>query len=404
MLGTTFLLAFRAIHRHKLRSFLTVLGIIIGVFSVITMVTLGNGATEAIRTSIAALGSDVLQIRPGQDSGAGGVNNGAPPPRFEASDIDAIKEQISGVTAVAGLAQTQGSAIRNAQNWSTMISGTTNDYFIAQKWDVVEGRVFSGDEQKAGKSVCVIGATIVKNLFQSVDPVGQSFRIKGISCTVVGVLAERGQGGFGNDQDDIVIMPIKSVQRQMTGNQEISAIMVGTNPAFDGTSIRNNLTALIRERRGLGPDETDDFNVLDAKQISDTISGTVSLLTALVGAVAGVSLVVGGIGIMNIMLVSVTERTREIGMRLAIGALGQEVLMQFLVEAIVLSCLGGLIGIVLAFLTCVIAAPAMGLPFLFNIEINVLSFAFSAIIGVVFGYFPARRAAKLNPIEALRYD
>ncbi|MDX2208865.1 MAG: ABC transporter permease [Sphingopyxis sp.] len=403
MLGTTFLLAFREIRRHVLRSFLTVLGIVIGVFSVITMVTLGNGATEAIKTSISALGSDVLQVRPGQNAGPGG-NSGEVPPPFKSADVEAIGEQIGGVTAVAGLAQTSGSAIRNAQNWTTTISGTSNGYFIAQKWGVARGRVFAPEEEQAGKSVCVIGQTIVDNLFQTVDPIGQAFRIKGISCTVVGVLEARGQGSFGNDQDDTVIMPIKAVQRQMTGNQDIRAIMVGTDPAWDGATIRKSLTALLRERRGLRDDQSDNFSVLDAKQISDTVSGTVGTLTALVGAVAGVSLLVGGIGIMNIMLVSVTERTREIGIRLAIGALGQEVLLQFLVEAIVLSCLGGVMGIVLALIACLVAAPLLGLPFIFDLQINLLSFFFSAMIGVIFGYFPARRAARLNPIDALRYD
>lgn len=403
MAGITFLLAFRAIHRHKLRSLLTVLGIVIGVFSVITMVTLGNGATESIRTSISALGSNVLQVRPGQSSGSGSASRDAPPP-FDNADVDAISEQIGGISAVAGLAQSQGLAVRNAQNWSTTINGSSNGYFIAQKWELAQGREFTPEEEQAGKSVCVIGKTIVDNLFQTEDPIGRDFRIKGISCTVVGVLESRGQGGFGNDQDDTVIMPIKAVQRRITGNQEIRAIMVGTDPAFDGAAIKRSLTALLRERRGLSADEADDFNVLDAKQISDTVSSTVSLLTALVGAVAGVSLLVGGIGIMNIMLVSVTERTREIGIRLAIGALGREVLAQFLVEAVVLSCLGGILGILLAFVACMIAAPLLGLPFLFDPEINLISFLFSAVIGVVFGYFPARRAAQLNPIDALRYD
>jgi putative ABC transport system permease protein len=404
MLGTTILLAFREIRRHKLRSFLTVLGIVIGVFSVITMVTLGNAATESVRSSISALGSDLLQVRPGQSSGAGGGGTGETPPRFKQGDVDVIAEQIGGVTAVAGQVQASGAAIRNAQNWTTTVTGTTNDYFEVQKLKLVAGRVFSDEEEQAGKNVCVIGATIVTNLFQDVAPVTQNFRIKGVSCQVVGVLETRGQSGFGGDQDDTVIMPIKAVQRQMTGNQDIHAIAIGLDPAFDTATISKSVIALLRERRNLGPDQEDDFSVIDAKQISDTISGTVSLLTALVGAVAAVSLLVGGIGIMNIMLVSVTERTREIGIRLAIGALGHEVLLQFLVESVVLSCLGGLVGIFLALVACLVTAPMLGLIFVFEPEINLISFFFSAIIGVVFGYFPALRAARLNPIEALRYD
>ena len=403
MLATTLLLALREIRRHVLRSVLTILGIVIGVFSVITMVTLGNGATSAVRTSISALGSDILQIRPGQNTGPGG-GTGQPPPPFQMSDIEAIREQIGGVTSVAGQAQTVGTAVHNSQNWSTTVNGTSNDYFRAQKWAVTNGREFTPQEEQAGKSVCVIGTTIVKNLFQTGDPIGDTFRIKNVSCEVIGVLATRGQGGFGNDQDDIVVMPIKAVQRQMTGNQDVRALMVGIDPAYDSKGIQQALTALLRERRGLGPAQDDNFAILDARQIADTIGSTIGVLTALIGAVAGISLLVGGIGIMNIMLVSVTERTREIGIRLAIGALGHEVLLQFLVEAVALSCLGGIVGMVLAFLVCLLAAPAMGLPFLFDVQINLLSFMFSALIGVVFGFFPARRAAALNPIEALRHE
>ncbi len=402
MLATTLLLAVREIRRHVLRSVLTILGIVIGVFSVITMVTLGNGATTAVRSSISALGSDVLQVLARQGGGPGGSTESPPP--FKLSDLDAIREQIGGVTAVAGQAQTAGLAVRNAQNWSTTVNGTSNDYFKAQKWAVVDGRIFTPQEEQAGKSVCVIGNTIVKNLFQATEPVGQAMRIKGVSCEVIGVLATRGQGGFGNDQDDAVLMPIKAVQRQMTGNQDVRAIMVGIDPTYDTKGIQQALSALLRERRGLTPATDDNFIVLDAKQLADTISSTIGILTALIGAVAGISLLVGGIGIMNIMLVSVTERTREIGIRLAIGALGHEVLLQFLVEAVALSCLGGLIGMTLAFVVCVLAAPALGLPFQFDLQINLLSFLFSALIGVMFGYFPARRAAAMNPIEALRYD
>tara|TARA_R110000772_G_scaffold52228_14_gene119811 strand:+ start:2071 stop:3285 length:1215 start_codon:yes stop_codon:yes gene_type:complete len=404
MLATTFLLAFRAIRRHLMRSFLTLLGIMIGVLSVITMVTLGNGATEAIKTSISALGSDLLQVYPGQRATPGGGGAGEAPPLFKQADVEAIAEQIGGVTAVTGQVRTSGAAIRNAQNWTTTINGTTNNYFVARKWELAEGRNFSPEEEQAGKSVCVIGSTIVDNLFQDADPIGQNFRIKGVSCQVIGVLEKRGQSGFGGDQDDTVIMPLKAVQRQMTGNQDINSILIGLDPAYETNAVKGSMVALLRERRNLGPDEEDDFNVLDAKQISDTVSGTVGILTTLLGAVAAVSLLVGGIGIMNIMLVSVTERTREIGIRLAIGALGREVMMQFLVESIVLSSLGGLIGIFLALIVGIVAAPMMGLEFQFDIQINLIAFLFSAVIGVIFGYFPARRAAKLNPIDALRSE
>jgi putative ABC transport system permease protein len=401
MIFTTFILALREIRRHLLRSFLTTLGIVIGVASVITIVTLGNGATASISDQIGALGSNLIQVQPGQGGRPGG-GGGGPSPRFKVADVEAIREQIAGVTAVAGQAQSAGTAIRNAQNWTTTINGTTNDYFVAQKWSVSAGRLFSSTEEASGKSVCVIGTTIVKNLFQNVDPIGQRFRIKGVSCEVIGVLVSRGQGGFGNDQDDVVVMPIKMVQRRFAGNQDIRAIMISVDPAYDNTGVQKSLSALLRERRNLGPSDEDNFSVLDTKQIADTVSGTTKILTALLGAVAAVSLVVGGIGIMNIMLVSVTERTREIGIRLAIGALGTEVLLQFLVEAVVLSCLGGVIGMVLALVISVAIAAATKIPFSFDIQINLLSFMFSALIGVVFGYFPARRAAALNPIEAGR--
>ena len=402
MFGTTLILALREIRRHILRSFLTILGIVIGVAAVITMVTLGNGATAAVKEQISSLGSNILMVRPGQGFGRGG--GGESPPPFKMEDLEAIREQIAGVRAVAGQAQASGVAVRNAQNWSTSINGTSNDYFTAQNWALSSGRLFTSAEEQAGKSVCIIGTTIVSNLFQGDNPVGQRFRIKDVSCEVIGVLKARGQGGFGNDQDDVVVMPIKAVQRRFSGNRDIRSIMVSVDDGYDTASVQQSLTSLLRERRKLTPAAPDDFNVLDTKQISDAVSGSTKVLTGLLGAVAAVSLIVGGIGIMNIMLVSVTERTREIGIRLAIGALGHEVLLQFLVEAVALACLGGVIGILIAFVTTVFAAPALGVPFLFDPFINIVAFVFSAVIGVVFGYFPARRAAALNPIEALRHE
>ncbi|MXO65748.1 ABC transporter permease [Altericroceibacterium endophyticum] len=402
MFFTTLLLAIREIRRHLLRSFLTTLGIVIGVGAVITMVTLGNGATASVREQISSLGANVLMIRPGQGFGRGG--GGVAPPPFDNSDLDAIRDQIAGVRAVAGQAQASTLAVRNAQNWQTTITGTGNGYFVAQSWALESGRYFSQEEEEAGKSVCIIGATVKQQLFSDVDPEGQRIRLGDVACDVIGVLEARGQGGFGADQDDIVVMPIKAVQRRFTGNRDIRAIMVSVEDDFDTQQVTRAISALLRERRHIAPQTPDDFNILDTRQIADAVSQSTATITAFLGAVAAVSLVVGGIGIMNIMLVSVTERTREIGIRLAIGALGKEVMLQFLVEAVVLSCLGGITGIVIALLASWGLAGALGLPFAFDPFINILSFVISALIGVVFGYFPARRAARLNPIDALRHE
>ncbi|GAA4826068.1 ABC transporter permease [Sphingosinicella ginsenosidimutans] len=401
MFFTTIILAVREIRRHLLRSFLTVLGIVIGVAAVVTMVTLGNGATAAVAEQISSLGANILQIRPGQGFGRGG--GGPQAPDFDMDDVTAIQEQVAGVRAVAPQAQSSGVAVHNAQNWSTTINGTTAQFFVAQQWNVTEGRVWNAAEEQAGKAVCVIGTTVQQNLFQGEDPVGQRLRVSNVSCEVIGVLASRGQGGF-QDQDDVVLMPIKAVQRRFTGNRNIRFIMVAVDDSYDSQSVQDSLSSLLRERRHIAPGADDNFNIFDTKQISETLQGTTKILTTVMGAVAAVSLIVGGIGIMNIMLVSVTERTREIGIRLAIGAVANEVLMQFLVEATVLACLGGLIGILLALIATFILAPIIQVPFLFDPQVNLLAFSVSALIGIVFGYFPARRAAALNPIDALRHE
>ncbi len=402
MLGTTFLLALRSIQRHKLRSFLTTLGIIIGVAAVVTMVTLGKATTAAVQQQIAALGTNILQVRPGQGFGRGG--GGPRPPEFEPADVTAIQQQVTGVTAVAPQAQTSTTAIYEGANWTTTINGTTSAYFTVQPWPLSAGRIFTPAEETAGKAVCIIGSTVQKNLFRDQSPVGRRFRIGEVSCDVIGTLSTRGQAGFGGDQDDIVIMPIKAVQRRFTGTTDIRVILVGVDEAYSTTQVQASLTDLLRDRRRISGTKDNDFNIFDTRQISDTLTGTTTLLTRIVAAVAGISLVVGGIGIMNIMLVSVTERTREIGIRLAIGAVAREVLLQFLVEAVVLSCLGGVIGLALAQLAIVIATPLMQVPWTFDLQINIFAFCISAVIGVVFGYFPARRAAALNPIDALRHE
>jgi putative ABC transport system permease protein len=402
MFGTTLLLALREIRRHLLRSFLTILGIIIGVASVVTMVTLGNGATASVKAQLASLGSNVLTIRPGAGFGRGG--GGPPAPLFDEADLEAIRGQIAGITSVAPQNQAGVTVVHSGQNWSTTLVGTTNDYFTASGIRLEAGRTFTDAELKAGKAVCVVGATVVANLFKGGDPVGRQFRVKDVSCQVIGVMARRGQGGFGQDLDDLVVMPIKTVMRRYAGNRDVRAIQVAVADGYSTRGVSDSISALLRERRKVRAGDDDNFNVFDSRQLLDAVSGTTKTMTALLGAVAAVSLVVGGIGIMNIMLVSVTERTREIGIRLAIGAVRREVLTQFLVEAVALSCLGGILGVVVALATSLALAPVMNVPFGFDWQINLLAFLFSAAIGIAFGYFPARRAASLNPIDALRHE
>ncbi|GAB4207783.1 MAG: ABC transporter permease [Tibeticola sp.] len=397
----TLLLALRSIRRNLLRSFLTVLGIVIGVSAVITMVTLGNGATAAVQSQIAGLGTNLLQLRPGQRLGPGGA---AGAPAFKEEDAEAIANQITGVAAVAPESRTGATVVANGRNWTTSIVGTTDDWLTVRNWTLSAGRPFSDSETRTGAAVCWIGETIRRELFGGGDVLGQQLRIRRMSCEIVGVLDSKGQGAFGNDQDDVVVLPIRTLQRRVTGNTRVNTLLVSMRDDADPARVKQALTQLLRERRKLADGEEDNFNILDTKQLADTMSGTTRIMTLLLGAVAAVSLLVGGIGIMNIMLVSVTERTREIGLRLAIGALEREVLLQFLIEAVVLASLGGIVGIVLATGASVGIAAVMGIPYLFNPGINLLAFAFSAVIGVLFGYFPARRAARLDPIDALRHE
>ncbi|MBH2019214.1 ABC transporter permease [Polaromonas sp.] len=402
MLINTLLLALRSIQRNLMRSFLTILGIVIGVSAVITMVTLGNGATLAVQNQISGLGTNLLQVRPGQRMGPG--SGGATAPSFKDVDADAIASQIGGITAVAPEARTGATVVANGRNWTSSVTGSTNAWLITGNWKIASGRMFSDAELRAGSAVCLIGETIRRELYGSIPALGEQLRVKKISCTIIGILASKGQGSFGNDQDEVVLVPLKTLQRRITGNTLVNTLLVSMMNGSDSSRVKAGITQLLRERRKLADGDEDNFNVLDTKQLADTLSGTTKVMTALLGAVAAVSLLVGGIGIMNIMLVSVTERTREIGLRLAIGALEREVLLQFLIEAVVLSSLGGIIGIVLATGMSLGLSSLMQIPYTFNPGVNLLSFLFSAAIGVLFGYFPARRAARMDPIEALRHE
>ena len=400
MLWNTLLLSLRAITRNVLRSFLTILGVVIGVAAVITMVTLGKGATRSVSDQISSMGSNLLMLRPGQRFGPGADVA----PNFKLADVEAIRAQITAIDAVAPVASLSVTAVYQARNWSTMVTGSTNDHFRAGNWEIVSGRDFTETEERSGRAVCVIGESVRANLFGSQNPVGSDIRIKQFSCEVVGLLKAKGQSAMGSDQDDTVVMPLRTVQRRLTGSQDVSRLTVSVREGASIDAAKEQLVLLMRERRNIAENEDDNFRVMDTRQIAETLTGTTRILTMLLGAVAAVSLLVGGIGIMNIMLVSVTERTREIGIRLAIGALEREVLLQFLIEAVVLASLGGLIGLALAAGASMTIARMMGIPYLFDPLTNILSFLFSAAIGVIFGFFPARRAAQLDPIDALRHE
>jgi putative ABC transport system permease protein len=398
MLGTTLLLAFREIRRHLMRSFLTTLGIIIGVAAVITMVSLGRSVTADIEEQISSLGSNVFFIFPIQG------DRGQMRP-FDERDVQAVREQIAGVKSVAGQVEANVTAFHNGQDWDSKVEGVNNEFLDARGIELEEGRRFTDAEMEAGANVCIIGPTVREEIFlPRVSPVGERMRLNDVDCQVIGVYATRGSVGGGGDDDNSAFMPLTNVQRRFTGNDNIGYMAVSYDSAYDSTAMIAALVNLMRERRVLLDGQANDFDIVDTAQINETVSSTVGTLTIMVAAIAAISLVVGGVGIMNIMLVSVTERTREIGIRLAIGALAREVRLQFLTEAVVLCCFGGLVGILLGFVLSYTLANALGFAFIFDPTINVLSFVVSALIGVAFGYFPARRASMLDPIEALRHE
>jgi putative ABC transport system permease protein len=394
-------LAFQAIRRNALRSFLTVLGIVIGVAAVIAMVTIGNGTTAKVTAELSKLGTNLLFVRPGQ-FGPGRASTDAKP--FNTRDVEALKTQLPGVQAVAPAAQKSVTVIYGGQNRVTNVVGTDLDYFITQDWSLSAGRQFLDGEVRGGRAVCIIGQTVRHELFGYNDPVGQNIRVKNVSCEVIGVLVAKGQSSGGNDRDDVVLMPLRTFHRRLAGNTDIGTILISAKDDVDTGKVQADVERLLRERRNIEPGKQDDFSVRDLRDIAQTAAGTTAMLTGLLGAVAAVSLLVGGIGIMNIMLVSVTERTREIGIRLAIGALEGQVLLQFLVEAVVLSLFGGLIGVLLGLGLARLATGGLDVPFVIDPTIILVAFGFSALVGVLFGYFPARRAARLDPIEALRHE
>ncbi len=401
MLWETVRLALSAIRRNVLRSFLTVLGVVIGVAAVIAMVTVGQGSSQQVAASVESLGTNVLIVRPGTQIMGPGSRNTAPP--FKLADIAAL-EDLPALVAVAPVVTTSETAVFGNMNRMTSVTGTTAAYLAIGGWEMARGRSFTTIEDRSGANICIIGETLRAALFGATDPTGEKIRLKAISCEVIGLLVAKGAGSFGQDQDDIVIMPVRTVQRRLLGSQDVSTIMMQVASGVSSERAIGDIQALLRERRRISLGEDDNFAVMDMKELATMLNSVNAVLTGLLSSVAAVSLLVGGIGIMNIMLVSVTERTREIGIRLAVGAEARQVLMQFLVEAVVLSVLGGVIGIALGLGLAYVAAQFMAIPFTPGLGTILLAFGFSAAVGMVFGFFPARAAARLDPIEALHHQ
>ncbi|WP_035601299.1 ABC transporter permease [Haloferula sp. BvORR071] len=401
MFWNALIIALREIRRNLLRAFLTVIGVVIGVAAVITMVTLGNGATEAMKEGISKLGNNLLTVRPGQGWGPSAS------PLFSRTDVEMIRQQVPGIKHITPLSNTTVQAIYQEQARQTDVQGVYPEYFPISNWKISSGRFFDISELNTGEPVAVIGETIKKELFMGEDPIGKRIRLLNTAVTVIGVTEVKGLAGWGDDLDDNIIIPITTLQSRLNGQmfkQNVNQIMISTIDGYPTDGVMTDIAALMRERRNLARTVQDNFSVTDSRQVAEVMSSSIKIMTSLLGAVAGASLLVGGIGIMNIMLVSVTERTREIGIRMSIGARAREVMAQFLVEAVTLSCVGGLAGIGLAYVACYFLAPMSGAPFHFDPKINIIAFVFSAVIGIVFGFMPASRAAKLDPIEALRHE
>ena len=397
--------ALRSLAKNKMRTFLTMLGIIIGVASVIAMLAIGQGSKESIQKQIANLGTNLLTVFPSASMTGGVRMEAGSSVKLTMDDYKALTSRCPAVMYSTPTVRTSGQLIAGSQNWRTTVWGVYPDYFNIRNLDVDKGAVFTLNDDRAANKVCVIGQTVNKYLFgEGQDPTGRMIRINKIPFQVVGLIATKGQNAWGQDQDDIVIAPFNTVQVRMLTIAYIQSIMISATSEKMIPEATDEITQVLKERHRLGPSEDHDFSIRSQADIASTATATSSILTALLASIASISLLVGGIGIMNIMLVSVTERTREIGIRMGVGARGRDVLLQFLIEALMISLIGGLLGVGLGILASGIIASLMSWPVTITLQSIILSFLFSTAIGIFFGWYPARKAASLNPIDALRYE
>ncbi len=403
MFHNAFIQAVREIRRNLMRSLLTAVGIVIGIASVIIMVNIGKGASQTITQSVEKLGSNTLYIIPGQNRGA---NTGSVAKPFSKKDLETLRGSVYTLKAISPVQNVSMTVVYKEQNYRTMISGVENDYLQIQNWKVVKGRDFEAREIRTGKNVCIVGQTVIKSIFTTPNAliVGEKIRLKNFSCEIIGTLDSKGANTFGMDQDDIVLVPFALFQRRISGTDTIPLMMAVVKPNIPLAEAKVQIERVLRQDRHIESIDEDDFSVRSMTALLDTVLQVTTALTLMLGAVAAISLVVGGIGIMNIMLVSVTERTREIGIRMAVGAMANDILVQFLIEAIVLSGFGGVVGIAFGVLMSVAISQGFDIVLVIDPSIVVVSLLFSTLIGIVFGIIPARKAARMNPIDALRFE
>lgn len=396
--------AFRSIMKSRMRSLLTALGIIIGVAAVVVMVAIGDGAQQQVEDQISSLGSNLIVITPGA-SASGGVNRGMGSfNRFTFDDVQKIKDEATLITGVTPIVRSGGQIIGGVGNWFTQVQGVSEDYLEIRSWKLKSGEFFTERDILARAKICILGSEVAKNLFPDDDPIGQQVRIRNVPFKIIGVLAEKGQTSVGTSNDDIILAPSRTVHERLSGGRFIGSIQVSAASAEQIPKAKEELRRIMREAHKLTQGEEDDFTIQDQADLATAATETSKILTILLGSVAGVSLIVGGIGIMNIMLVSVTERTREIGIRLSIGARAADILIQFLTEAVVLSLAGGILGVALSFGVAYLLNNYTSQAANIQPEIILLAFGFAGAIGIFFGFYPARKASKLNPIDALRYE